>query len=255
MLYSMLSKNKIKLINSLSLKKNRDEEKLFVAEGVKIVSELIDSNFELVSIFAHEDFFNANNIDNVIEKITVNESELKSISNLKTPNQVLAIVKLPAQELKMNDITNQFSIAFEDIQDPGNLGTIIRTADWFGIKNIICSNNSVNVYNPKVVQATMGAISRVNVFYTELDTFLKQSLEFGLKIYGTLLNGESIYNHNLTDKGIVLFGNESKGISSELQKYISNKISIPSALFNKTESLNVSMAMGIVCSEFFRKNL
>ncbi|HBF88597.1 MAG TPA: RNA methyltransferase [Bacteroidales bacterium] len=251
----MLSKNKIKLINSLSLKKNRDEEKLFVAEGVKIVSELIDSNFELVSIFAHEDFFNANNIDNVIEKITVNESELKSISNLKTPNQVLAIVKLPAQELKMNDITNQFSIAFEDIQDPGNLGTIIRTADWFGIKNIICSNNSVNVYNPKVVQATMGAISRVNVFYTELDTFLKQSLEFGLKIYGTLLNGESIYNHNLTDKGIVLFGNESKGISSELQKYISNKISIPSALFNKTESLNVSMAMGIVCSEFFRKNL
>lgn len=251
----MLSKNKIKLINSLSLKKKRDEEMLFVAEGIKIVSELIDSDLDVVAVFALESFFNENQFNKAFEQIIIDERELKSISNLSTPNQALALVKIPEKNLALSNIEHQLSIAIEDIQDPGNLGTIIRTAEWFGIKNIICSNNSVDVYNPKVVQATMGAISRVNVFYTDLPEFLHEASNSGLEIYGTLLDGENIYKQALENKGVILLGNESKGISAELEKLVTKKLRIPDAENNQTESLNVSMAMGIVCAEFFRRSL
>ena len=247
-----ISKNKIKLIRSLANKKNREEEGLFVAEGTKIVAEIVDSNFEVVSVFALADFFEKHKISDKIEQIEIIESELKQISFLTTPNQALALVRIPKREFDINILNSNLVLAYDDIQDPGNLGSVIRTAEWFGIKHIICTQNSVDVFNSKVVQATMGAISRVEVFYTDLEKLFVQTSNQNIEIYGTLLNGNNIYNEKLSSKGIILFGNESKGISPKLEKFVTKKIKIPEANGNKTESLNVSIASGIVCAEFSR---
>ena len=247
----MLSKIRIKFIHSLKLKKFRDVHRLFIAEGIKIVSELLDSNIKVKELYVVKDFFKQKSN---IQQYEVTEAELKKISFLSTPNKVIAVAEIPKHDIGKENFSSMLSIVLDDIQDPGNLGTIVRIADWFGIENIICSNNSVDVYNPKVVQATMGSIAHVKVHYTDLREFFKsQKNTQSIKTYGAVLNGENIYKRELSDKGLIVLGNESNGISDKLLPYITDKISIPTFAANKSqsaESLNVSIAAAIICSEF-----
>jgi len=182
---------------------------------------------------------------------------LKKISSLTTPNEVLAICAIPENKLNVSELKNKLTLVLDDIRDPGNLGTIIRIADWFGIENIICSLETVDIYNPKVVQATMGSIARVNVFYEDLKTiFLEALTKNNFPIYGTVLNGENIFEKSLTSNGFIVIGNESNGISIELLPLINEKISIPTFSVNETnsvESLNAAIATAIVCTEFKRR--
>jgi TrmH family RNA methyltransferase len=243
----MISKNQIKLIKSLQQKKYRKLYQLFFAEGVKVIQELLNSNYELVELFTTQELFQNT------EKSKVNlisETELKSISALVTPNECLAVFVIPEKEKK--DYSNSLQIALDDIRDPGNMGTIIRLADWFGIQNILCSKATVDVYNPKVIQATMGSIARVNVMYCDLK---KELFDIKQPVYGTLLEGNSIYTEQLMQPSIIVLGNESNGISSEIQTLITHKITIPRfGSMQQTESLNVATATAIVLSEFCRNN-
>ncbi len=255
-----ISTKQIKQIIALKKKQNREKKLLFIAEGEKIVSELLTSKYYITTIVAVDEWIHNNHeqINKSIELLKSNSEELARISSMKTPNKVLAVVKMPEPDFKINDINNQLSIVLDNIQDPGNLGTIIRIADWFGIEHVICSKNSAELYNPKVLQATMGAFLRVKVIYTELTDFFKEvKKNCRLPVYGTFLKGKNIYTETLSIPGIIVMGNESKGISPGLVGFIDEKITIPS--FNskiyKTESLNVSMATAIICSEFKKNNL
>jgi len=237
----MLSANQKKFVNSLKQKKFRNQHNCFIVEGFKMVEELLLSNFETETIFALSDW--ATHHPNLKVEV-ISENELNSISSLITPNKVIAIVK--QKEKIISDLSQSLSIVLDDIQDPGNFGTIIRTADWFGITNIICSENCVDVYNPKVIQATMGSLFRANVFYTNLTTFFSKNQN--LTVYGALLNGENVSQKKLKSKGsILLMGNESKGISKNLIPFVTEKITIPK--FGKAESLNVATATAILCFE------
>jgi len=240
----MLSISQKKFVNSLKQKKFRTEHNSFIIEGVKMLEELLHSDYEVETIYATSLWINNNS---GVDCIEISVKELNSISSLKTPNEVLAVVQ--QKEVQLIDLPSQLNIALDKIQDPGNFGTIIRTADWFGIQNIICSDNSVDVYNPKVLQATMGSFFRMNIIYTDLSKFLSENKE--LTVYGALLNGENVYQKELNSKGsILLMGNESKGISEELIPFITDKISIPK--FGNAESLNVATATAIFCSEYKR---
>ena len=240
----MFSKNQIRLITSLQQKKYRKQEGLFFAEGIKVVEELLLSNFELQNLFTTKNDFPAvpKNIVHIISEV-----DLKKISALMTPNVCLAVFKIPKQkELAQKGLI----LALDNIRDPGNLGTIIRLCDWFGIENLFCSIESVDVYNPKVVQATMGSISRVNVVYGNLEAFLTTTK---LPIFGTFMDGKNIYQEKLPEKGIIVLGNESNGISPSIEKLISNRITIPRfGNLQVTESLNVATATAIILSEFKR---
>ena len=240
----MISINQKKYVNSLKQKKFRTEHNSFIIEGVKMVEELIQTDYKVEAIFATMSWMEENPS---IDCVEVSEKELSQISALKTPNQVLAVVK--QRETSLNDISNQLTIALDKIQDPGNLGTIIRTADWFGITNVVCSEDTVDIYNPKVMQATMGSFFRVHFIYTDLKEFFTKNV--GFTIYGALLEGENVYEVELKSKeAVLLMGNESQGISDELIPFITDKISIPKA--GGAESLNVSIATAILCSEFTR---
>jgi len=247
----MLSKNKIKFINSLKKKKNRTSEKLFIAEGEKIVHELIRSDFKIHSIYSTEDFILKYHLKEDKKVFQITQSELKKISALQTPNQVLALVKFPEKRLNLENIKEETTLALSDINDPGNLGTIIRIADWFGIKNIICSENTADIYNPKSIKASMGSIGRVNIFYRNLYGFLKVIREkTDLTIYGTTLSGKNIYKTRLNKKSIIVLGSESHGISQDIITCLSEQIYIPKFSREATiDSLNVSVAAGIICSE------
>ncbi len=252
----MLSKNQLKFINSLKQKKFREEHQLFIAEGKKIVIELLQSSITVKQILATSSFLRNHKIEKGIEFFEVKESELERISSLSTSNEVIAVCEIPKNELNTNSLKNKLTLVLDEIKDPGNLGTIIRIADWFGIETIICSENSVDAFNPKVVQATMGSITRIKIFYTDLVAFLKNNNQ--QNIYGALLEGENIYTKKLADNGLIVIGNESKGISAEVQKYISDKINIPSFSHFKenkgeAESLNAAIATAIICSEFRRR--
>lgn len=255
----MLSKTKIKFINSLQNKKIRESEKLFVIEGDKLVKEFLAAQFPVKLLLAKSDFLNGlsaiNNIyvDNFDE---VTFEELKQISSLKTPHNALAVVHIPVPEFDLPAIFSQLCVALDFIQDPGNLGTIIRAAGWFGIKNIICSPDCVDAFNPKVVQAGMGALLHVNIFYQDLKWLFGEAHEYSIPVFGTVLDGKSVYSHKLGSKGIILLGNESKGISPDLFSFIDEKISIPkfSIAREGIDSLNVGMAASIVFSEFLRKS-
>jgi len=254
----MLSNNKIKFIKSLDNKKSRDESGQFIIEGDKIVSEFINAGWNINLLVAQTrwtETFPERALQNIEEIIDVENNELKKISSLKTPHNVLAIVNKPEFLINWNEILNNLTLVLETIQDPGNLGTIIRTAAWFGIGNIICSPDSVDVFNQKVIQASMGAILRVKVHYTNLFDFMNRISESNFPAYGASLDGMPVYDCDLSANGIILLGNESAGISSSLKKYITQKIRIP--FFSDTtegiESLNVSMAAAIICSEFRRK--
>lgn len=240
----MVSKNQIKLITSLQQKKYRKQEQLFFAEGVKVVQELLHSNFELQDLFTtKQDFLTVPK--NKVHAIT--EAELKKISALTTPNTCLAVFKIPkAKEM----VEKGLIVALDDVRDPGNLGTIIRLCDWFGIETLFCSEESVDIYNPKVVQATMGSISRVNVVYGNLETFLSQTK---LPVFGTFMDGKNIYQEKLPKEGIIVMGNEANGISSSVEKLVSERIAIPRfGNLQVTESLNVATATAIILSEFKR---
>lgn len=255
----MISKNKTKFIISLQKKKVRDEEQLFIIEGDKLVNEFIASKIQIRSLFARPEFISSlkSDIRRHIDEITeISSEELKKISTLKTPNNALAVIPMVHHESDTSVVPDHICVALDCIQDPGNLGTIIRAAAWFGIKNIFCSKDCADVYNPKVIQASMGAILHVNVYYTDLKNIVSVAKKKEIPVFGTLLDGESIYNHKLDNKGIILLGNESKGISEELMPYITDKLMIPgvSKGLPGIESLNVSMAASIVFSEFCRRS-
>jgi RNA methyltransferase, TrmH family len=254
--FYMLTKNQIKFISALKLKKFREENGLFAAEGTKIVPEVLSSSFTVHSIYAKETWLKENNylLKGKLKEDQVfiaSDKDLERISHLSTPNEVLVLAHIPIKKLEIESLKDQLVIVLDEVKDPGNLGTIIRIADWFGIKYIICSENSVELYNPKVIQSTMGSLSRVEVFYHELKVFF-DSYKTVVKqpVYGALLGGADIYQQKLSDKGAILMGNESKGISAALLPYIDETISIPS--FGGAESLNVSVATAIICSEFRR---
>lgn len=251
----MLSKNKIKFINSLKVKKYRKKENAFVCEGAKIFDLLVNSGLKILDVFATSEFINnfSSNYSNILfEEVT--EHELSKISFLSTPQQVLAVVKIPEIKFTTDFPDDNLTLVLDKIQDPGNLGTIIRIADWFGIKNVVCSDDSVDVYNPKVVQATMGSIFTVNVHYTNLLDYLHKALDKSIPIYGTFMDGKNIYSNELSKKSLIVMGNEANGITSEIEKLISHRISIPAYNKNKAaESLNVAISTSIVCAEFRRR--
>jgi RNA methyltransferase, TrmH family len=241
----MLSKTQLKYIQSLGQKKSRDEEGLFIAEGPKIVDEFLTlpvvavKQVYALKIWADE---NSAKIGNT-ELHEIDETELGRISQLKTPNHVLAVVKKFESDVSP-DLKNKITLALDTIQDPGNMGTIIRIADWFGVKNIICSKDSADIYNPKVVQATMGSISRVNIVYTDLQKWLSENKSVG--IYATAVSGKPINIIGKLNEGIIIIGNESKGISGEVLTLATAKISIPR--IGVAESLNAAVATGIILS-------
>ena len=240
----MVSKNQIKLITGLQQKKYRKQHQLFIAEGVKVIGELLHSDFELEHIFVTHDLF----LDIPKEKKSViTTTEIKKISALTTANDCLALFKIPAE---MEIMEEGLIVALDDIRDPGNLGTIIRLCDWFGIKQLVCSEQTVDIYNPKVIQATMGSISRVNVVYTDLKQYLSS---FSKEIFGTFMEGENIYKSNLPKEGVIVLGNEANGISEDIENTITQRITIPRfGDLQQTESLNVATATAIVLSEFKR---
>jgi TrmH family RNA methyltransferase len=254
----MISRNRRKFIISLRKKKMRDKERMFVIEGDKLIKEFLFAKIHLKGLFAKPEFIASlpSSLIPMIDEVEeVSYEELKIISSLTTPHNALAVV--PMAEYKMDTalIFTRLCVALDFVQDPGNLGTIIRAAAWFGIRNIICSTNCVDVYNPKVIQASMGAILLVNVYYADLKDLLIRAKEDNIPVFGTMLEGQSIYHHKLDHKGIILLGNESTGISDDLKPYISHKIMIPgfSVSMPGIESLNVSMAASVVFSEFFRR--
>jgi TrmH family RNA methyltransferase len=254
----MISKNKSKFIIALQKKKNRDEENLFVIEGDKLIREFLNADIRLKILAAKPEFLNSLT-DGMLRLIEETESvsfeELRQLSSLKTPHNALAVVRKHEPEFELSGIFSQLSVALDGVQDPGNLGTIIRAAAWFGISNVICSKDSVDVYNPKVIQSTMGAILHVNVYYTDLGEFLSGAKKKDIHVFGTMLEGDSIYSNELGKNGVILLGNESKGISNDLIPFITDKIFIPGATSSKPgiESLNVGMAASIVFSEFTRR--
>jgi RNA methyltransferase, TrmH family len=239
----MLSKTERKYIQSLSQKKFREQHQVFLVEGPKIVEELLLADQAILKVYATKDWVDRNQIlvlrhQALIEEIST--IELSRISQLNTPNEVLATVRMMPQKQEPN--LHALIIALDDLQDPGNLGTIIRLADWFGIQQIVCSNNTVDQYNPKVVQSSMGSFVRTQIWYKDLPEWLSQQNE----IYGAVLDGESLYAQTKITQGTILIGNESKGINESLKKLINHPITIPRK--GGAESLNAAMATAIILS-------
>lgn len=239
-----LSKNQLKFITSLRQKKYRIKYELFVAEGVKVVSELLNSSIELHSLYQIENCFQGVPLE---KQVDISEKDLKRISALKSPNKVLALFQIPvAKEIDSQDLI----LALDTVNDPGNLGTIIRLCDWFGISSLLCSKDTVDCFNQKVVQASMGSLTRVNVHYVDLETAFET---LNLPVYAAAMNGMNVYQEQLPKKGILLMGNEANGIHPDLLKKAQHKIAIPRfGDLQKTESLNVATATAILLSEFRR---
>jgi TrmH family RNA methyltransferase len=255
----MLSKNKARFIISLRKKKTREEEGLFIIEGDKLVKEFLSARIPVRILLAKKEFISAlpELLKECVEETDeITYDELKQVSTLKTPHNAMAVVYIPELNMVPEELLDKLCVALDFVQDPGNMGTIIRAAAWFGIRNIICSKDCVDVYNPKVVQATMGALLHVNVYYSDLKPFVRLANEKNIPVFGTLLAGESIYRQKLGNSGIILLGNESRGISAELMPFITHKIMIPGVPKAKPgiESLNVGMAASVVFSEFLRQN-
>ena len=251
----MISKNTIKIINSLRVKKYRNEAGLFIAEGDKLVEDILVSSLRIKTLFYTSDWESSADID--FESVLISTDEMKKISGLSSPSNVLALILIPENHYSPQELSGKLTIALDEIQDPGNLGTIIRLANWFGIDTILCSEDTVDAYSPKVIQSCMGAISKVTVVYCDLyETLQDLKKKNGLPVYGTFMEGSNIYAEELNSNGVIVMGNEGNGISPQIEKLVTHKIHIPSyATDNSTvESLNVAMAAAIVCSEFRRKN-
>ena len=238
----MISKNQIKFIKSLSLKKNRVKAQLFIAEGEKIVNELLNSNFEIEHIYATKQFSGINRCQKSAITLITND-ELLRISNLTSPNNVLAIVKISQKE---SEKSGGIKLVLDDVNDPGNLGTIIRICDWFGVTQLICSNSTVDCYNPKVVQSAMGSLFKLDIKYLDLATYLDN---IDTPIYGAYMNGVDVKGQEFPKQAHLIMGNEANGISESISKYITNKVSIKN-IGGNTESLNVAVATSILLHEF-----
>ena len=250
----MLSKSLLKLIKSLELKKYRKEHGLFVAEGGKTVCDLIAGGMSAETVIATSEWLDRHKAPENTRITEVSEDEMKRASFLRTPQGILAIFRQPEHTLDYDVPTRRLCLALDNVQDPGNLGTIVRIADWFGIEEIYCSTESADIYNPKCIQATMGAAGRVKVFYTNLTELLEKTKEKA-PVYGTFLDGKDVYNEELSTKGIIVMGNEGNGISAECARHITKRILIPNYPTGRetSESLNVSTATAIICSEFRRR--
>lgn len=244
-----MTKSEIQLVRSLADKRARTESGLFLAEGEKLISELCDSSLRIEKIFALDGLFEGRNVE------VLPPREMERVSLLKTPSAAVALVEIPQYVLDTQTLEGRLSLALDEVQNPGNLGTIIRLADWFGIEDIICSENCADCFNPKVVQATMGAILRVRVHYTRLDVFLQNAEEEHIPIYGTFLEGENIYKAELAPRGIIVMGNEGRGVTDAVAASVTRKLVIPPYPADRqgSESLNVAIATGIICSEFRRR--
>ena len=247
----MIGKNTIKWVHSLEMKKNRKREGLFVAEGPKVVGDLL-SRFRLHSVFATDEWTGGDSIGADVRVERVDDDTLRRLSFLQHPQQVVAVMEMNKEE-KVEVDADRLTIMLDGVQDPGNLGTIIRIADWFGIDSIICSPDTADAYNPKVVQATMGSLGCVSVTYSPLVPLLS-SLPADMPIYGTLLDGKDIYQKELTRHGVIIMGNEGNGISEEVRAMVTHPLLIPRFRQGESaESLNVAVATAITCSEFCRR--
>ena len=252
----MLSKAKIKLIQSLELKKKRREERLFVAEGPKVVGDLMPY-FTCRLIVAEASWIAAHPEVRATEVIEATNDELRKASFLKAPQEVLALFELPTYPTPHDIASKELCLALDDVQDPGNLGTIIRVADWFGIRHIFCSIGTTDAYSPKTVQASMGAVARVKIHYVDLPAYLQHIRKDSpdTPLYGTFLEGNNIYKENLTPHGIIIMGNEGNGIGAQVQSMVTHKLLIPNYPEGcaTSESLNVAIATAITCAEFRRR--
>ena len=248
----MLSKNKIKYIHSLELKKNRKEEHAFVAEGHKLVGDLL-GHFPCKLLVATRAWLERNPGMKADEIIEVTQEELTRASLQKAPQDVLAVFEQPTYEMDASVVSQNLCLALDDVQDPGNLGTIIRLADWFGIEHIFCSQGTVDVYNPKTIQATMGALARVKLHYCHLPSFIASLKD--TPVYGTFLDGENMYGKNWSEHGLIVMGNEGNGISDEVGRLVNERLYIPNYPPQRetSESLNVAIATSVICAEFRRR--
>ena len=244
----MLSKNQLKYVRQLEHKKYRRREGLFVAEGPKVVGDLLAAGFNAKHVFATEDWHH----EGVTAQV-VSDEELCRLSFLQHPQQVLALFPIAETILPSLD-DSSLIIALDGVQDPGNMGTIIRIADWFGITTLVCSRETADIFNPKCVQATMGSIARVNVVYTDLEEWL-ETLPANYPVYGTFLNGNNIYKETLTNHGIIIMGNEGNGISDKIGRHVNKRLLIPNYPEGRptADSLNVAIATAITCAEFRRR--
>jgi len=245
----MLSKSQISFIKSLHQKKYRKEQGIFIIEGIKSIVEFIPSAYQIQSIYFLAEYQSLlPKLPPNIKLFEVTTAELEKISTLQAPQGILALVNIPKPAaFDKRLLANEFSLVLDNIQDPGNLGTIIRTADWFGFKNVICSLNTVEVYNPKTVQATMGSLCRVNVVYQDLEELLKG---ISIPVFGAMLNGNSLYETHWGSEGIVILGNEGQGVSPEIIKLINHPVTIPRV--GEAESLNVAVSAAIFCADIRR---
>ncbi len=255
----MLSKNKIKWIRSLEHKKFRKETGCFLAEGNKLVADLLPY-FDCEFLLSESSWLATQGDIRAKEHVMAEDGDIQRASLLRTPQNVLAVFKQPVYELDTEDLKIKLSLVLDGIQDPGNLGTIIRLADWFGIEDVICSPDTVDVYNPKTMQATMGALARVRTHYIDLPHFFNRfqnPADTSFPIYGTFLEGENLYAKALSSKGFIVMGNEGNGICPEIESRITQKIHIPNFPQNRetSESLNVAVATAIVCAEFRRQQM
>lgn len=255
----MISNKQTKLIISLRNKKFRDKLSQYIVEGDKIVREYLDSGEKVIMLVAKAEWLKdlpADLLKKAASLAEATDEELKKVSALKTPHKALAIIEKKEYNLKHKALDGRLTMALDFVQDPGNLGTIIRLAAWFGVEDIVCSQDCVDIYNPKVIQSTMGALLSTRVHYTGLQDFLSEARQHGNTIYGTSLSGESVYQADLKPWGIILLGNESRGISRDLLKYVDKEIHIPGrdVRMAGVESLNVATAAGIICSEFRRRS-
>ncbi|MEN9331536.1 MAG: hypothetical protein RLZZ94_626 [Bacteroidota bacterium] len=251
----MASKSTISFLRSLQQKKFRNEEGLFIVEGPKMVSEVLKSDFKVRQLYATSNWTPDQHTSLPLEILS--DAEMERVSGLQTPNKVMAVVEMPALDGPVNILSNGLHLLLDQIQDPGNLGTIIRIADWFGIASVICSPDTADVFNPKVIQSSMGSVFNVKIHYTSLaDVLIKNAAGNKWPVYATLLAGENIYNADFAESSFVILGNESRGVNPVLNSFITQGIHIPrpSNKPSKAESLNVAVAAGIVCSEYCRKN-
>jgi TrmH family RNA methyltransferase len=251
---TMLSRNKIKYIRSLESRKYRNLHNAFVAEGNKLVSDMMHS-FECEWILAKPSWIAAQGGVAAAELEVDEKDEIRKVSFLSTPQDVIAVFKRPAYDVRRADASRRLVVALDGIQDPGNLGTIVRLADWFGVGHIVCSPDTADVFSPKAVQATMGALSRVHIYYTSLPAYLEAASSRSIPLYGTFPNGDDLYAHPLSGSGVIVMGNEGNGIRPEVERLIHQKLCIPSYPPEQatSESLNVAIATAVVCAEFRRR--
>lgn len=256
----MLSKNRIKHITSLKIKKYRELHGEFIAEGNKLVNELLNSNYKANVLYATKEWLIENKLPFGFnaEVVEISDTEMERITMLSTPSPCLLLLQTRNNPFDIAIVERELVLMLDDIKDPGNLGTIIRTADWFGFKHVVCSLNTVDLYNPKTIQSTMGSVARVNVSYQNLIEILEK-LKGKVPVYGSLLDGENILHKHLKPTGIIVIGNESNGISAKIRNHINEKIFIPGyqaySEIDTPESLNASMANAIICYEFRRREM